>query len=175
MHEFYKYIETKYDNSSDLLFTDSDSLVYEMVWDGIYEDFYENKNLFDFSDYFEDSTFCDPANKNVIGKTKDEVKGKIIGEFVGIKSNMYSLVIVNIEEIRKARGVNKIVVKNIRDKEYIEVLFNKNLLRHKVKRIQSKLHRIGTYDVCEISLTCFDDKRYILDDSINTLPIFIKM
>ena len=88
---------------------------------------------------------------------------------------MYSLVIVNIEEIKKARGVNKIVVKNIRDKEYIEVLFNKNLLRHKVKRIQSKLHRIGTYDVCEISLTCFDDKRYILDDSINTLPIFIKM
>ena len=88
---------------------------------------------------------------------------------------MYSLAIVNIEEIKKARGVNKIVVKNIRDKEYIEVLFNKNLLRHKVKRIQSKLHRIGTYDVCEISLTCFDDKRYILDDSINTLPIFIKM
>ena len=88
---------------------------------------------------------------------------------------MYSLVIVNIEEIKKARGVNKIVVKNIRDKEYIEVLFNKNLLRHKVKRIQSKLHRIGTYHVCEISLTCFDDKRYILDDSINTLPIFIKM
>ena len=88
---------------------------------------------------------------------------------------MYSLVIVNIEEIKKARGVNKIVVKNIRDKECIEVLFNKNLLRHKVKRIQSKLHRIGTYDVCEISLTCFDDKRYILDDSINTLPIFIKM
>ena len=110
----------------------------------------------------------------MIGKMKDEVKGKIIGEFVGIKSNMYSLVIVNIEEIKKARGVNKIVVKNIRDKECIEVLFNKNLLRHKVKSIQSKLHRIGTY-VCKISLTCFDDKRYILDDSINSFSIFIKM
>ena len=130
--------------------------------------------MFDFSDHLEDSIFCDPANKNVIGKMKDEVKGKIIGEFVGIKSNMYSLVIVNIEEIKKARGVNKIVVKNIRDKECIEVLFNKNLLRHKVKSIQSKLHRIGTY-VCKISLTCFDDKRYILDDSINSFSIFIKM
>ena len=130
--------------------------------------------MFDFSDHLEDSIFCDPANKNMIGKMKDEVKGKIIGEFVGIKSNMYSLVIVNIEEIKKARGVNKIVVKNIRDKECIEVLFNKNLLRHKVKSIQSKLHRIGTY-VCKISLTCFDDKRYILDDSINSFSIFIKM
>ena len=130
--------------------------------------------MFDFSDHLEDSIFCDPANKNVIGKMKDELKGKIIGEFVGIKSNMYSLVIVNIEEIKKARGVNKIVVKNIRDKECIEVLFNKNLLRHKVKSIQSKLHRIGTY-VCKISLTCFDDKRYILDDSINSFSIFIKM
>ena len=40
--------------------------------------------------------------------------------------------------------------------------------------IQSKLHRIGTYDVCKISLSCFDDKRYILNDGINSLPYFHK-
>ena len=43
-----------------------------------------------------------------------------------------------------------------------------------MKRIQSKLHRIGTYDVCKISLSCFDDKRYILDDGVNTLAYFHK-
>ena len=54
----------------------------------VYEDFYEDKNLFDFSDYPLDSKFSDPVNKNVIGKMKDEFKGKIISEFVGLKSKM---------------------------------------------------------------------------------------
>ena len=44
-----------------------------------------------------------------------------------------------------------------------------------MKRIQSKLHRIGTYIVCKISLTCFDDKRYVLDDGVNTLACLIKL
>ena len=48
------------------------------------------------------------------------------------------------------------------------------MIRHNMKRIQSKLHRIGTYDVCKISLSCFDDKRYILDDDINRLAYFHK-
>ena len=45
----------------------------------------------------------------------------------------------------------------------------KKIMRHKMKRIQSKLHRTGTYEVCKISLSCFDDKRYILGDGINSL------
>ena len=43
-----------------------------------------------------------------------------------------------------------------------------------MKRIQSKLHKTGTYKVCKISLPCFDDKRYILDDGINSLAYFHK-
>ena len=46
------------------------------------------------------------------------------------------------------------------------------MIRHNMKRIQSKLHKIGTYDVCKISLSCFNDKRYILDDSANSLAYF---
>ena len=38
-----------------------------------------------------------------------------------------------------------------------------------MKRIQSKLHSVCTYDLNKISLNCFDDKRYALDDGINTL------
>ena len=49
-------------------------------------------------------------------------------------------------------------------------------MRHKMKRTQSKLHRIGTYDVCKILLSCFDDKRFILDagDGINSSDYFHK-
>ena len=52
---------------------------------------------------------------------------------------------------------------------YLDVLFNKKMTRHEMKRIQSKLHRIETYNVSKISLSYFDDKRYILDDGINSL------
>ena len=48
------------------------------------------------------------------------------------------------------------------------------VIRHNTKRIQSKLHRTGTYNVCKISLFCFDDEIYILDDGINSLPYFHK-
>ena len=124
MYEFYyKYIKRKHD--AKLLFTDTDSLVYEIKADDIYEGFYGNKNLFDFSDYPRDSKFFDPANKKVIGKMKDEFKGKIISEFVGLKSKIYSLVDVDGEENKKAKGVNKNVAKNSRHKEFVDLLFNK--------------------------------------------------
>ena len=101
---------------------------------------------------------------------KYKPKGKKINEFIGLKSKMYSLISVDDEEVTKAKGVNK----KIRHKEFADVLFNKKMIRHKIKRIQSKLHRIGTYDVYQILLSCFDDKRYILDDGVNSLAYFHK-
>ena len=70
----------------------------------------------------------------------------------------------------KAKGVNK----KIRHKTFVDVLFNKKVIRLNMKKIQSKLYRIGTYDVCKISLPCLDDKRYVLDDGVNTLAYFHK-
>ena len=87
---------------------------------------------------------------------------------------MYALIAVVGEEIKKAKGVNNNVVENRRHKEFVDILFNKKVMRHKMKRIQRKLHRTGTYDVCKISLPCFDDKRYILDNGINGLAYFHK-
>ena len=111
MYEFhYNYIKRNYRDK--LLFTCTDSLVYETETDDVYEDFYKDKNLFDFSDYPQDSKFFDPVNKNVFRKMKDEFKGKIMSEFVGLKSKMYSLIDVDGKENKKAKGVNKNVVKN---------------------------------------------------------------
>ena len=119
--------------------------------------------MINFSDYPEDSKFFHSFSEKLTGKMKDEFKGKRMSKFVGLKSKMYSLTDVDSKENKKAKEVNKNVAKNIRHKEYIDVLLNKKMMRHNVKRIKSKLHKIGTYDVCKISLSCFDDKRYVLD------------
>ena len=88
MYEFhYKYIKSKFD--ANLMLTDTDSLVYEIKTKDVFESFYEDKNLFDFSDYSLNSKFYDPVNKKVIGKMKDEFKGKIISEFIGLKAKMF--------------------------------------------------------------------------------------
>ena len=187
----YKYAKNKFD--AKLLFMIQTVLVYEIKTRDVYEDFYEDKDLFDFSDYPSDSTelhlkFFDPVNKKVIGKMKDEFEGKIISEFVGLKSKMYSLISVDDQKVTKARGLNK----KIKHKEFVDktstnslcfifllmqlmkLMFNKKVIRHKMKRIQSKLHKIGTYDVYKISLSCFDDKRYALNDGVSTLAYFHK-
>ena len=98
------------------MFTETDSLVYEIETEDVYEDFYKYKNLSDFSNYPQDSKFFHPVNKKVIGKMKDEVKRKIISESVGLKSKMYSLIDVDSKKNKKAKGVNKNVVKNIRNR-----------------------------------------------------------
>ena len=83
---------------------------------------------------------------------------------------MYSLISVDDKEVGKAKGVNN----KIRHREFVDVLFNRKVIRHNMNRIQSKLLRVGTYHVYKISLSCFDDKRYVLDDGVNTLAYFHK-
>ena len=87
---------------------------------------------------------------------------------------MYFLVIVDNEVHKNAKGGHKNVLKNIIHKEYFDVLFNRYLIKHKMKIIQRELYRIGIYDAFKILLPYFDDKRYILDDGINSLAYFHK-
>ena len=160
----YNYFVKNFDCS--LLFTDTDSLVYEIRGaDDIYEKIYEDRDSFDFSDYSKESKFYDDSNKKVIGNMKDEMGGKVVSEFIGLKPKMYSLIRVDDEEKIRAKGIHRELKYNkIRD-----VLFDKKIIRHNMKRFQAKKLRLGTYDVCKISLSCFDDKTYILDDGIKSL------
>ena len=88
------------------LFTDTDSLVYEIKSKNIYENLFNWKDLFDFSNYFEDSEFYNKANKRIIGKMKDEFKEVIATESIGLKSKMYSIKKINGKETNTAKGVN---------------------------------------------------------------------
>ena len=76
---------------AELLFTDTDSLTYEIKSENVYEEFSQRKDLFDFTNYSKDSKFFDETNKKVIGKMKEEFGGVIVNEFVGLKSEMYSI------------------------------------------------------------------------------------
>ena len=108
--------------------------------------------------------FFDPTNKTVIGKMKEVSEGKIIDEFVGLKSKMYSMKNTDGKESDTAKGVSIATELN----EFKDTLFNNKILRHKMKRIQGKKHKIGMYEINKISLLCFDDKRFVLDDGIHT-------
>ena len=170
MYQFhYNYVLKTFDNVK-LLFTDTDSLVYEIKGGNVYYQCFKDKHLFDFSGYRKDSVYYDDSNKIVLGKMKDELGGVKIDEFAGLKSKMYSSISCDGKKANKVKGVNL----TLRHKEYVDVLFNKKVVTHKMKRIQSNLHKIGSYDINKISLSCFDDERYVLDDGINTLAYFHK-
>ena len=164
MYQFhYDYVLKTFDNVK-LLFTDTDSLVHEIKDENVYDQCFKDKELFDFSGYSKDSIYFDDSNKKKLGKMKDEFNGNKIDEFIGLKSKMYSL-ISNNWDMNKAKGVHL----KLKHKEYVDVLFNKKVLRHKMKRILSEKHNIGSYLLNKISLSCYDDKRFIIDDGINSL------
>ena len=86
MYDFhYNYIKKKYGDKARLLFTDTDSLTYEIEAEDVYKDFWNDKDKFDNSDYPESSPYFDKTNKKVIGKFKDEAAGVPIREFVGLR------------------------------------------------------------------------------------------
>ena len=170
MYDFhYNYIKNKYRNKSKLLFTDTDSLCYEIEANDVYKDFFNDRDKFDFSEYDKNSKYFDDFNKKVIGKFKDETHGIPITEFIGLRSKMYSYIKDDDNENKTAKGIKKNVIKNdLNHRNYKETLFNNQQLHHKMKTIRSINHQLGSYEINKVSLSCYDDKRYILNDGITS-------
>ena len=170
MYDFhYNYIKKKYEDKSKLLFTDTDSLTYDIEAEDVYKDFYNDKEKFDFSEYDKNSKFFNESNKKIIGKFKDETHGIPITEFVGLRSKMYAYKKENNEEGKTCKGTKKAVIKkDIHFENYKETLFNSQQMHHKMKTIRSEKHQLGSYEINKISLSCFDDKRYLLDNGISS-------
>ena len=168
MYDFhYNYIRKKYPEAK-LLFTDTDSLFYHIKAEYLYSDLYKDKDLFDNSDYPKSSKFFFLENKKVIGKFKDETAGDAIIEFVGLKSKMYSYKTEN-KENKTAKGVKKNVIKSeLSLSDFLDTLQKCNTMRHKMRTIRSEYHQISSYQINKVSLSPFDDKRYILDDGISS-------
>ena len=119
--------------------------------------------------YPECSQYFDKSNKKVFGKFKDEASGLPIGEFLRLRSKMYSYMKGNEKGGKIAKGIEKNVIKkNIKHQNYKDILFNNKQLYHKTKTIRSENHQIGSYVINKVSLSCFDHKRYILNDGVSS-------
>ena len=87
MYQFhYEYIKTDYGEAS-LLFTDTDSLTYQIESDDLYKGFKKRDELFEFFDYLKDDFLLSDVSKNVVGKFKGEFNGKHMHQFINLKAN----------------------------------------------------------------------------------------
>ena len=106
---------------------------------------------------------------------EDETAGVAIEEFVGLKPKMYLYLVDGNSEHKKAKDVNKNFVATISHNEYKDVLLKKKCLRHSMNNIQSKDHRIRTYEINKVSLSYFYDKIYIQNNKCDRLALVIRV
>ena len=169
----YNYINNKYGKKAELLFTDTDSLMFQIYTDDFYKDINPDvREKFDTSDYpsIHPSGIITGVNKKVIGAFKDEVAGKQITHFVGLRPKLYSYKVEDEKDFKKCKGIKKNVVKKSIDfDDYVKCLFSGEKEMRKMKIIRSEKHDIYSKEVNKIALSNEDDKREVLKDKVHTL------
>ena len=157
------------------MFTDTDSLMFQIHTDDFYKDIScDIKTKFDTSDYPPDhpSGILTGVNKKVIGMFKDEVAGKQITCFVGLRPKLYSFKIEDGKEVRKCKGIKKNVIKKKLDfEDYVDCLFLGKKQMRSMKIIRSENHDIYSKEVNKIALSNEDDKRMVIKDKVKTIAL----
>lgn len=146
---------------------------YEIKTEDFYLDMFNNKNFFDLSEIEANNhmfgRFNDNTNKKVIGIFKPEKVNFVIEEFIGLRSKMYSLLLNDGSEEKRAKGVVKSVVrKELKHETYRNVLQNSGRLHSTMKVIRSNKHQMYTTEMNKVSLSAYDDKRWIKDDGVSS-------
>ena len=174
MYQFhYGFIREMYGDNARLLFTDTDSLAYEIQT----KDFYKGitphiQERFDTSNYPADHPSGIPSgvNKKVIGMFKDECGGKIMKGFVGLRPKAYAYTMDDGETTKKAKGVKRSVVKkNLTFDNYLHCLRSQQDIYRSMNIFRSQRHQIYTQELNKVALSAKDTKRHILPDGISTL------
>ncbi|PFX12388.1 putative uncharacterized transposon-derived protein F54H12.3 [Stylophora pistillata] len=178
MYDFhYNYIKPKYpEGRSKLLFTDTDSLCYEIQTEDFYKDITGDVDRwFDTSNISKEHPSGVPTgvNKKVIGKFKDEAGGKIIEEFVGLRAKLYSYKMFDDgTEKKKCKGVKGGVVdRTINFDDYKRCLFGGGKQLRTMNTLRSRKHEMYMEEINKVALSADDDKRIILPDKIHTHAI----
>ena len=174
MYDFhYDYIKPKYNDRVNLLYTDTDSLLYEIETEDFYEDIsVDVKDRFDTSNFKPNHPSGIPmgCNKKVLGKFKDETGGGCIEEFVALRAKLYFFKMYDGEENKKCKGIKRRVIeKSIVHEDYKTCLFEQKEQRRQMNVLRSYNHTIYMETIKKVALSPFDDKLYILEDKINTL------
>jgi hypothetical protein len=177
MYRFhYDVIKKKYGPRANLLYTDTDSLIYEIETEDYYEDIRQPdmKDNFDFSNYPEDHKCYNTDHATIPGYFKDEVAGKLITEFIALRPKSYAFKVEEAVTV-KSKGIPKATQATLKLDDYRKALFGE-LKSDLVKTVEfntfkTKLHVMNTIHASKIALSQFDDKRIILEDRIHTLAI----
>ena len=172
----YDYILKKYSHKrAELLFTDTDSLMYLIHTDDFYKDISKDiSSNFDTSDYPPNhpSGILTGVNKKVIGMFKDEVAGQQSTHFVGLRPKLYSFKVEGqtTSETKKCKGIKKNVVKKgVNFEDYVQCLFSDEKQMRSMKILRSENHVIYSKEVNKVALSNEDDKRNLAKDKVNTL------
>ena len=168
----YEYMAPLYRDNCKIMYTDTDSLIYFLECEDAYNDMKHHLSKFDTSYYSENNVYGMPrANKKVPGLMKDENNGAIMTEFVGLRAKMYALRVDGKEDTKKIKGVKKNVVeRTITFDDYTRCLNEEIELTRRQSCIRSKLHEVYTVSESKLALSPYDDKRYIVSGSTDTLP-----
>ena len=174
MYNFhYNVMKPVFDDRIQLLYTDTDSLLYEIRSPDPYQELAEAGQIgwFDFSNFPPDHPRHDDTNKRVPGLFKDECNAHPIREFVGLRSKMYSIRVEgSAKEVKVAKGVKKSVIENdLKFSNYFECLLCEDSYEHDFKCIRSSKHDVHTLAMKKKTLSSFDDKRFLLN-MIHSMP-----
>ena len=166
----YKIICKIFGDDAILCITDTDSALYIIFKNNIYKIMKKYEHIFDTSNYPKGHFLFNDKNKKKLGLFKDEMGGKPIYQFVGLRPKLYSVLLENNENKKAARGVKKAVIKkHLRHEQYLNSLLKGKMYKHSMKTIRSLNHELYTLNVNKISLSPLDDKRYLLKDGIHSL------
>ena len=173
LYEFHYNFAKKQTNSEyKLLYVDTDSLLYEIKGENVYETMKKNIHRFDTSDYPENNCYEIPrVNKKKTGIMKDECSGRVLTKMIGLRSKSYTLTFENEDFVTKSKGVKSSVLKNtINSDHYEDCLLNSTLIYRDQCNIVSKLHKLYTTKTNKLALSPHDDKRFLIKNSTDTLP-----
>ena len=173
INEFwYDYMKPKYNDKVRLCYMDMDSFVMHIKTDDFYKDITRDvENRFDTSNYEVNRPLPTGKNKKVIGLMKDELGGKIITEFVTLRSKTYSFLTDDGKEDKKAKGTKKCVIKKIvQFNDYKKCLLNDKVMLKPQQRFISNKHDVYTENINKIALSNNDDKRIVLSNKITSYP-----
>ena len=176
MYEFhYDYMIPKYKENLKLCYMDTDSLVYHIktidFYSGIAEDM---EARFHMSGYKKADARPLPRGKNkkVIGLMKGELGGKIMTEFVALRSKLYAYRKLDTKEDKRCKGIKKCIMRNtIRFGYYTNCLLNvksKSIYRSQLM-FRNNNHEIHTVEVNKVALNRDDNKQIVKKDGISIL------
>ena len=168
---FYNYLKKRYGAKCRLLMTDTDSFLYELkdTKCDLYLEMLDYMHLLDTSDYPSDHFLHSDANRKVLGKFKDETNGKLIEKFCGLCSKLYVYQVNEGQDIKKAKGIVKPVIqKKLYFDLYEKALFTNVIHVESMDLIRSHSHRPFVVNVKKKCLSSYDDKRYIISNSVST-------